>query len=256
MSSRNSCTLLLAFLLAGCASNPFRSKNPAPSELETLKAKVLALEQQVTEHEVEINGLRTEVARLGAAKSGAQIGGAPPKAAAPAAPTDPSGRLNDGVKPNSTKGGIEVRELTPTPPAAASPGPAPHDQEALSGEMQDLYDHGLALYQDRQFAESEAVFQQFLNRYPNTELTDNAAYWIGESRYARQDWRGALAAFQNAVERQPQGNKVPDSLLKAGKCLERLGDIQGAKDLYDEVIRRFPGSSAATTAEERRSALP
>ena len=45
-------------------------------------------------------------------------------------------------------------------------------------------------------------------------------------------------------------------MLKAGQCLEAMGDMEGARVTYREVVRRFPGTAAAAVAEERRVKLP
>ena len=121
---------------------------------------------------------------------------------------------------------------------------------------QALYDRGYTLFNQGHFVEAESSFQRFLQTNADSELADNAQYWIGECRYSRNDMRGALAAFREVVERFPQGNKVPDAMLKAGQCLEATGDIEGARVTYREVTRRFPGTAAATVAEERRAKLP
>ena len=126
----------------------------------------------------------------------------------------------------------------------------------LSAQGQALYDRGYALHNEGQFVDAEAVFQQFLQAYPNTQLSDNAQYWIGEARLARGDNRGALAAFFETVEKFPQGNKVPDALLKAARCLQATGDRGGSRMTYDELVRRFPDTAAAAVAEEERLALP
>ncbi|RPH55196.1 tol-pal system protein YbgF, partial [bacterium] len=47
-----------------------------------------------------------------------------------------------------------------------------------------------------------------------------------------------------------------DAMLKSGQSLEALGDVEGARVTYREVARRFPGTAAATVAEERRAKLP
>jgi TolA-binding protein len=61
-----------------------------------------------------------------------------------------------------------------------------------------------------------------------------------------------LAAFRETVQRYPAGNKVPDAMIKEGDCLRGLGDLGGARLRYDEVIKRYPDSAAASVAEERR----
>ena len=45
-------------------------------------------------------------------------------------------------------------------------------------------------------------------------------------------------------------------MLKSGQCLEGMGDVEGARVTYREVVRRFPGTAAAAAAEERRAKLP
>ncbi|HEX4952183.1 MAG TPA: tol-pal system protein YbgF [Thermoanaerobaculia bacterium] len=235
---------LLSVGWSGCASNPFRRGGEQQTDdAAALKARLVEAERQLRVQEIELGRLRDRVAVLEG--SGRQRPGAPASATATPPPAPPSG-LDDGVRGSGPADDVEQRDLA-TPVAAVV---------APSVEAQQAYDRGLQLYQAGQYAESEESFRRFLARWAETELADNAAYWIGESRWARQDWKGALAAFQEAVERQPDGNKVPDALLKAGKCLEKLGDPVGARDLYDEVVRRFPGTAAAAAAEERRTPSP
>ncbi|MCB1055123.1 MAG: tol-pal system protein YbgF, partial [Acidobacteria bacterium] len=146
-------------------------------------------------------------------------------------------------------------------PTAAAPGPqAPAAPPAaatqpLTEAAQNLYDEGYTLYHEERFLDAEATFRRFLQAYAGTDLADNAQYWIGESRYARKDYQGALAAFSETVQRFPDGNKVPDAMIKAGQCLELLGDLDAARDTYEEVERRFPNSAASVAAGEHLKAM-
>ena len=142
--------------------------------------------------------------------------------------------------------------LPETPPQAAT---QPRG-EAVTPAVQALYDRGYTLYHQKHYVDAEASFQRFLQAEPGSELADNAQYWIGECRYSRGDMRGALAAFREAVTRYPQGIKTPDALLKTAMCLEALGDREGARGTYQDVLRRFPGTAVAAVAEERRAKLP
>jgi tol-pal system protein YbgF len=152
----------------------------------------------------------------------------------------------------------------PSPPAAVPPAPAgagagstaPSHAEPVTPAVQALYDRGYTLYHQKHYVDAEASFQRFLQAEPQSELADNAQYWIGECRYSRGDMRGALAAFRETVSRYPQGNKAPDALLKAGMSLEALGDHEGARTTYQEVLHRYPGTAVAAVAEERRAKLP
>jgi len=170
--------------------------------------------------------------------------------------------------PSPTMAGSSKRQATaPTPVAPPVPTPAPAGQApaspALAGKrepvtpaVQALYDRGYTLYHQKHYVDAEASFQRFLQAEPNSELADNAQYWIGECRYSRGDMRGALAAFRETVARYPAGNKTADALLKEGMSLESLGDKEAARNTYQEVLKRYPGTAVAAVAEERRAKLP
>jgi tol-pal system protein YbgF len=114
-----------------------------------------------------------------------------------------------------------------------------------------VYDTAYVLFHEQSYRQAETAFQEFVKRYPNSELTDNAQFWIGECRYALGDFTGALQAFSATVANFPEGNKVPDALLKAGKCLEALNRSDQARQTYLEVQRRFPDTAIALAAKER-----
>ncbi len=257
-------------LFAGCASGPFaRTATPRGDEVTALKARLVELQRQVTVHEVELTRLRE---RLVALEAGRGPTNAAPRVATPAAPPPPRAQgLDDGVRPQAGDS-LEQADLPAAPPTAHPPpappaanpgslgagGITPPAGEVIAAPAEALarYDRALELYQTGKYAEAEGAFRTFLDAWPSTDLTDNAGYWIGESRWSRQDYEGALAAFRQAIERQPTGNKVPDSLFKMGRCLEQLQDDEGAREVYGEVVRRFAGTAVAVTAGERLANLP
>ncbi|MFL6196853.1 MAG: tol-pal system protein YbgF [Thermoanaerobaculia bacterium] len=181
----------------------------------------------------------------------------PPPAAKPATPK-PATAAPPGVYRPTPQATTPPAPANPAPPAVTAPSPANGEPipETLSPANQVLYDRGYTLYHQGHFVDAETSFQRFLQANPGSELADNAQYWIGECRYARNEMKAALAAFREVIEKFPKGNKVPDAMLKAGQCLEGMGDVEGARVTYREVARRFPGSAAASVAEERRAKLP
>ncbi len=282
-------SLVLATSMGGCASGRtmFRSNNKSSEELQRLKSRIVDLQRQVRVNEVELARLRERMRLLEAGgitsrtgRTEEPIGSAsrstPSEAGrepiAPPAYVPPEPALSepapiDGASARTVTIEQSDLELPPsaaqqghgsTPPSSTAGEPVAEATpvEPLSAQGQALYDRGYAQYNEGQYVDAEATFQQFLQAYPNTQLSDNAQYWIGEARLARGDNRGALAAFFETVEKFPQGNKVPDALLKAARCLQASGDRGGSRMTYDELIRRFPDTAAAAVAEEERLALP
>ena len=139
--------------------------------------------------------------------------------------------------------------------APALPG-EPAADAALSAEPgpEELYGRSLELLEQGRLAEAEAGFVRFLAANPDSDLADNAQFWLAESALRRTDVAAALAGFRAVVERYPAGNKVPDALLKVGACLTALGDGESAATVYRELVARFPDSTAGETARQRLGA--
>ena len=169
---------------------------------------------------------------------------APPVGAAE--PEDGAGGDETGAPATIAEAGQEVGEA----------GRKSARRDGKSGEAgQERYDLARQKYLSHAYVEAELEFRRFLDEFPDSDLSDNALYWIGECRFARGDNRGAMAAFQTMLHEYPLGNKVPDALVKVGRTLERLGDTQGAGRRFREVSRRFPDSDAARLAAESLSRL-
>jgi len=266
---------IIALLSTGCASSGQSSGQTDNSrDLAEMKERILELQEQAAVTDVEMDRLRAQVSNL----EKSLAGGATPNPSQPAATigSSPTPVQAPSAMGNTSGASIEETDLEPAPvssAAAISSGdpesgpsseiqtpeaagtPTEVAQQPVEPAAQALYDRGYTLYHQGKYLDAEASFQRFLQAYPATELSDNAQFWIGESRFARGDIRGALAAFREVLQKYPNGNKVPDALIKEGDCLEKLGDRDGARDRYNEVRRRFPDSGAAVMAEDRLSDL-
>ena len=264
----------MALLGIGCAS----SGQPAPQvdasqDLAEMKERILELQEQAAVTDVEMARLREQVDRLtqqlgsGATSSGSQQQASPtdrPNAETPSAPVGAATPVVVESSDLEIAGSAEAPIEPATAPSIAAPvtseqappeAPQSTALQPVEPAAQALYDRGYTLYHQGKYLDAEASFQRFLQAYPATELSDNAQFWIGESRYARGDIRGALGSFREVTQRYPTGNKVADALIKEGDCLEKLGDKESARDRYREVMRRFPDSGAAVMAEDRLSGL-
>ena len=95
------------------------------------------------------------------------------------------------------------------------------------------------------------AFRQFLVSFPESQLVDNAQYWLAESYYVTDQFDEALRQFSSVINKYPESRKVPDALLKMGYCnyeLERWDDAQKALQL---VLEDYAETTAARLAEQR-----
>jgi tol-pal system protein YbgF len=141
----------------------------------------------------------------------------------------------------------------PTSPAAsavpaASAAPSEEGAQNLSAETSALYKKGFDLMTAGQYAEARTAFADFIAKYPQSDLADNAQYWIGECSYSQKDFKEAAAAFKAVSDHFPFGNKVPDALYKEALCERQLGQEDAAKATLGKLQEQFPDSEAAVKA--------
>jgi tol-pal system protein YbgF len=103
--------------------------------------------------------------------------------------------------------------------------------------------------------EAARGFEDFLRAYPGSDLADNSQYWLGECYYDRKDYTQAVREFRRVVERYPNGNKVPDALLKVGFSYLALGSAEAGRQTLTQLQRSYPRHEAAVLAEARLSEL-
>jgi len=103
--------------------------------------------------------------------------------------------------------------------------------------------------------EAAQGFKEFLRAYPAAELADNSQYWLGECYYDRKDFGQAVREFRRVIERYPNGNKVPDALLKVGFSYLSLGSTEAGKQTLTQLQRSYPRHEAAVLAGARLADL-
>ena len=149
----------------------------------------------------------------------------------------------------------------PLPPIGPpiSGGATPRQQPAslTSGSPKEAYEraYGSLLRQD--YASAEIGFAEFLTQFPNHELSGNAQYWLGESFYVRGQYRPAANAFLKGYQSYSKSQKAPDSLLKLGMALDKLGQRDAACSSIGELSTRFPTAPAhiQSRAQSERARL-
>ncbi len=92
----------------------------------------------------------------------------------------------------------------------------------------------------RQFGEAEAGFRSFLTKYPDHSLAGSAQYWLGETFYVQGDSKQAAQNFLQAYKTYPKSRRAPDSLLKLGMALNKMGQKEQACAALNSVGTEFP----------------
>jgi len=137
------------------------------------------------------------------------------------------------------------------PSASVGPERIPGRLPVPGGTDRENYEAAFELLKQQRYEESGAAFEQFLASFPNSQLADNAQYWLAEAHYVLSDFELALGQFQLVISAYPRSRKIPDALLKIGYSNYELGRWQDARNALTQVGEKFENSTYARLAEQR-----
>ena len=125
-----------------------------------------------------------------------------------------------------------------------SPGQLP----VPGGSDRENYQAAFELLKEERYDVAATAFAQYLITFPDSELADNAQYWLAESYYAAGEFEQALESFGTVVADYPQSRKVPDAYLKIGYCNFSLKRWDDARSTLNKVQKDYPETTAARLA--------
>jgi tol-pal system protein YbgF len=252
-----------------------------------LTARIDALETQIGAISGQLEMMTQQLGALGAKLNGGG-GNNPPQPLAPLPGEEPLQPLpgeapgREGMAPvepsgpdHASAGGGEpflssifaatpeaVSDDAPLPLGAAQgaavqpPQEAPERVAALPGnDPVSLYNQGYGDLLRRDYASAEISFRKVVTRFPSEPLAGKAQYWLGETYYARGQFKDAAEAFLKSYKQYQSGEKAPDSLLKLGMALAALGQKDAACSSFNEFGAKYPGVDAQLQGQARAERL-
>ncbi|MBI4696890.1 MAG: tol-pal system protein YbgF [Gammaproteobacteria bacterium] len=190
----------------------------------------------------------------------------PPPAAPAPAEQDP--RFQGGPRPGEMTVAPSAAQqppvdagATPVPPAAENPQLAAAAPPAVAAATADdaaseaAYKDAFSMLKTGDYDHALTAFSNFRQQYPASQYGDNAQWWIGEIHYAKGRFQPAVGEYQNLIRNFPASKKLPQALLKIGYGYEKLGQVDQARAVLEDLKRRYPGTQAAHLAEEKLATL-
>jgi tol-pal system protein YbgF len=250
LSSFLSVACLTALAVAGCATAPPPDEDPVQIKLKDLDQRLARIERVVANQSLldlanQVEALRSDVRAMhndiDVMNHNLESGRKQQH--------DLYADLDQRLKNLEGRGG-----------AGAAAGAAPSGSSGAAGAAgtrsaadadKASYQTAFDLLKDSQYDRAITAFQSFLATYPNSQLADNAQYWLGEAYYVNKSFPEALAAFQRVVDSYPQSRKLPDALLKIGYCDYELKQYSAARDALSQAATKFPDSPSGRLAQQR-----
>ncbi len=117
-------------------------------------------------------------------------------------------------------------------------------------DSEKLYNLAISLYKKGKYEEAVLKFKEFLKKYPETDLSDNAYFWIGECYMELGEYEKAILSYHELIKRYPKGNKVPSAMLRQAQAFKKIGDRTSAKLILKRLIRKYPKTKEAKIARK------
>jgi tol-pal system protein YbgF len=235
--------LFAALVLGGCAVAP--EDDPVYIRMNDLDARVqriervltnqslLELAQRIDALQAELRTMRGEVELLQNQSEGGK-----------AQSRSLYGDLEKRLAALETLGGVSQGQ------APVTGGVPPASSSSALGE-QASYDGAMAALRSGDYMKAIAGFRDVVVNHPQGDLAGNAQFWIGESYYTRGELENAITAYRKVLSDFPDSRKAPDAMVKLGFSLSDLKRTAEAKNTLEEVVRKYPGSPAASLAADR-----
>jgi len=130
-----------------------------------------------------------------------------------------------------------------------SPPTTQYSSLTLAQKPEDLYKQALSAFYDHKYDLAQALWQQFIQKYPHHKLVANAYFWQGECFYQQEDYKRAILAYQKVIEKYPKSNKVKSALFKQALAFIKIKKKKPAIILLKKVLLKFPKSIEAKRAK-------
>lgn len=163
-------------------------------------------------------------------------------------------RLND-LEAGKQSSGTAAPAPVPAPSVSVASMPAvitaTNDSVDPDPDGKVLFDKAFGLLKDGRYAPSITEFKNFIQRYPQSKIMDNAQYWLAQAYYLSRDYPAALKEFQKILTNHKDSDKLQDAELRVGYTYYEMQDWAKARTTLESVKSRYPNTTVATKAEER-----
>ena len=120
----------------------------------------------------------------------------------------------------------------------------------------EAYDRAVNMVlKDKQYDKAIPEFRTFNQKFPNSSYAANAHYWLGQLLFNKNELVEAKKEFEVVVTQFLDSSKRSDALLKLATVEQKQNNNARAVNLFQQLIKEYPNSSAAKLAQPRLTSL-
>ncbi len=226
-------------------------------QIRDLQTEVQALRAMVEEQSFEVRKMQRDALsrysnvddRLSGLEAGTATGASELATGTPA----DSGIAPSSQRPVSTSQGRPTAPATGRSPSVRNIGRGTLEPAVLS--EQQLYQMAYDSVIKSNFDLSIAEFDQYLSIYPQGRFVTNAHYWKGQAYLYLNRHAEAVESYEVILSQSEESAKLADAMYGLALAYQGMGNIPQAKQLLNDIKRRFPNTGVANLADTRLLSL-
>jgi tol-pal system protein YbgF len=226
------------------AASPSYSSDIAPGSAAACEDRMAAIEQRQREITGKLEQMQYDLQQMNDRMNRAAMDGATPATRGPSTAYNSGSTGATYVAPVSG-GGSDRAVYNSNGYKSQVLGSMSSSGGSAAGSADSLYEEAFTDIRNAKYDSAAGKFRTFMGSYPTHSLASNAQYWLAETYYVRGDYRQSAKLFAQGYQDYPQGSKAPDSLLKLGLSLSRLGKKDDACLSFKQLKKDFPGEQTA-----------
>ncbi len=113
---------------------------------------------------------------------------------------------------------------------SAAAVPTNHSIPKAIGSPTEYYHLALRAFREDRWDDGILMMEYFVNRFPKSDLADNAIYWIAEGYIQKNELGLARAELQRIIDLYPRSDRASRALAHLEKLENPADDSQQPKD--------------------------
>jgi tol-pal system protein YbgF len=153
-----------------------------------------------------------------------------------------------------TEGEDSEGNQTKSPPPQESSQPSEEEEPpSISPNLSpnEVYNMARSDYLKGNFDLAIEGFTIYKSQFPESPLSDDALYWIGECYFSQEKYNEAIEHFNELILNYPNGDKIPSAYLKKGIGLAEQEKKDEALSVFKLLITKFPLEEETKIAQQK-----
>jgi tol-pal system protein YbgF len=117
------------------------------------------------------------------------------------------------------------------------------------------FEEALGVLRNGDYGGAALALAAFQKRWPTSGYTDAARFWQANALYGQRDYKESLAVFKTFMTAAPDHPRVPEAMLAAANAHLEMKDTRSARAMLQDLIKQHPRSEAAQAGKDRLALL-